>query len=277
MANAPTENDQLLQSSPSGSPAENNQSNVCGINCRAWINWRGSKDGRNVWKGLCSVLLSVSVGAYLYMVSDSVTLVVMGVVFWAKLLIEIWGQDTPTWAAPGTLTLFVLVYVFGIPSVLLLFGYCRDVDVEFPYREPLALVMYLFGSFYSLGYEVHRFRWKAEPGNKGKLHTIGLARLSMHPNYFGDLFTYTAWGLATGTRCATSLAPASLWYFTLFVCPNSDAYLAQRYADEFPAYAASTASLIPGLRNKTAARILAWAGLALSIYLGMSCGAACGM
>ena len=46
---------------------------------------------------------------------------------------------------------------------------------DFPHRETAGLALYLFGSSYSLGYEVHRFRWKARPENQGKLHTVGLA------------------------------------------------------------------------------------------------------
>ena len=131
---------------------------------------------------------------------------------------------------------------------------------DFPHRETAGLALYLFGSSYSLGYEVHRFRWKARPENQGKLHTVGLAthcipvkarpgrqaqldvagypalatirlrrraflhrRYCIHPNYFGDLFTYGGWGLACGTQCAMSLSPVSLFYLTLFVAPNSDA------------------------------------------------------
>jgi len=148
---------------------------------------------------------------------------------------------------------------------------------DFPHRETAGLALYLFGSSYSLGYEVHRFRWKARPENQGKLHTVGLATYCIHPNYFGDLFTYGGWGLACGTQCAMSPALLSLFYLTLFVVPNSDAYLAQKYPDEFPAYLAKTARLIPGVRSKAAAHALAWAGLLVSFYMQINCGPACGM
>ena len=42
--------------------------------------------------------------------------------------------------------------------------------------------------------------------------------------------------------------------FVLFVVPNSDTYLAQRYPEEFPAYAAQTATLIPGLHSAVASQ-----------------------
>jgi protein-S-isoprenylcysteine O-methyltransferase Ste14 len=253
---------------------------TCGVNCGAWVGWRGSSlENRTAWKAVCSALLCAYTGWYFTMVGDSAALIVIGAVWAAKLLVEIWGQHTPTWACPGTAKLFVAVYVLGLPCFVYLFGGCRGGPnkVDVPHREAVALLLYLFGSGYSLWYEVHRFRWKARPETKGRLHTIGLAQFCIHPNYFGDLFTYTGWGLAAGTRCALSVTPASFWYLILFVVPNSDAYLAERYATEWPAYAARTATLIPFLRNKTAMSALAWLGLVVSIYLQLDCTAACGL
>ena len=158
-----------------------------------------------------------------------------------------------------------------------MFGSCRIVDLEMPYREYIGLAMYLFGSSYSLGYELHRFAWKARPENKGRLHTVGLAAYHIHPNYFGDLFTYGGWGLAAGTACALSIAPIQFFGMVYFICPNSDAYLAQRYPDEFPAYAAATATYVPGLAHKTLSYVLAWLSLGLAMWMEMSCGPACGL
>ena len=250
---------------------------VCGNDCRDWTNWRSSIGGRQTWKAVCSVMLVSNCAWYLSAVLDSMTLLTIGTIFMLKLLTEIWGQDTPTWACPGGWQLFIVVYIVGIPSIVYLMGFCRVQDVDFPFREPVALALYLFGSAYSLSYEVHRFLWKARAENKGRLHTVGHARLCMHPNYFGDLFTYTGWALAVGTRCALSLGPAQLCYLIFLVIPNSDAYLARRYPSDFPAYAASTASLIPGVRSRPVSIVLAWAGLAASLYLQMSCMASCGM
>ena len=51
-----------------------------------------------------------------------------------------------------------------------------------------------------LGYELHRFAFKARPQNKGRLHTEQLASLSIHPNYFGDLFMFTGMALVIGNK-----------------------------------------------------------------------------
>ena len=62
-----------------------------------------------------------------------------------------------------------MVYVFGIPSFVYLFGGCRaGLRLDFPGREIVALVLYVFGSCYALGYEMLRFRWKALPENQGR-------------------------------------------------------------------------------------------------------------
>lgn len=219
---------------------------------------------------------------------------IMGIVFMVKALIETWGQDTPTFLCPGTFKVFFLSYVLGLPGLFWQYANCTKADISFPAlwcgdgvdtseceranRQWVGLALNFFGSIYSLSYEMHRFWWKAKPENQGKLHTTGLAALCIHPNYFGDLFTYTGWGLVSGTWCTQSLPLVSLGALVLLVVPNSDAYLAERYATEFPAYAEKTATLIPFVHNQRVLRILAWGGIAASIYiLIFSCPGACKM
>lgn len=194
---------------------------------------------------------------YFYLVGSSPTLCLIGAVFLIKLLIETWAQHTPTWVCPGTWLLFTLVYGTGFPYVISTFAYCRKTtDIQFPYRDAVAISLYLFGSAFSLSYEVQRFLWKAREENKGKLHTVGLAALCVHPNYFGDLFTYTGWALAAGTMYSMQLTFFMIFAFDIFTIPNSDTYLAQRYPEEFPAYAAATPTLIPFVHSKTVLTIL---------------------
>eukprot|EP00929_Paragymnodinium_shiwhaense_P053754 TRINITY_DN26926_c0_g1_i6.p1 TRINITY_DN26926_c0_g1~~TRINITY_DN26926_c0_g1_i6.p1 ORF type:complete len:211 (-),score=10.21 TRINITY_DN26926_c0_g1_i6:101-733(-) len=194
-----------------------------------------------------------------------------------KFLVEIWGQETPTWICPGGPFMFFVIYVLILPGIIYADGLCtRNGDITFAYRDVLGAVLFLGGSLYSLSYEVGRFRWKKLEENKGKLHTQGLAKHCIHPNYFGDLFTYSGWALAAGTTCALSVPAGMVWSFVLFVCPNSDAYLGQRYWKEFPAYAETTATLIPGVHSKVANQILAWGCFIVSIWLGGACAGQCG-
>ena len=95
---------------------------------------------------------------YFYWVRSSTVRYVPGICFLMKLLIEIWGQHTPTWVCPNQWVLFFLVYVVGIPWVIGVYGYCTKVeDIVFSSRDALGLVLFLFGSSYSLSYEAHRF------------------------------------------------------------------------------------------------------------------------
>eukprot|EP00811_Abedinium_folium_P003791 NODE_13488_length_1162_cov_28.178744.p1 GENE.NODE_13488_length_1162_cov_28.178744~~NODE_13488_length_1162_cov_28.178744.p1 ORF type:complete len:273 (-),score=38.34 NODE_13488_length_1162_cov_28.178744:225-1043(-) len=251
-------------------------SNRC-WNCGNWVKWRGSRENRTSWKVVCTFLFLVEFAGYFDMVLDSIALLFMGGVTFVKIVVEIWGQDTPTWVCPGTWLLFIVIFFLGYPTIVSCYGYCRKaVDYDFPGRDWIAVALFLFGSCYSLSYEVHRFQWKAKPENKGKLHTTGLAAYCIHPNYFGDLFTYTGWGLATGTYYGLSPSVMMIWSFAVFIMPNSDAYLAQRYPEEFPAYAEKTATLIPFLRSKCALHTIGWVVLAASLYLEYIGSAACG-
>ena len=131
-------------------------------------------------------------------------------------------------------------------------------------------------STYSLGYETHRFWWKAKPENKGKLHTSGLAAYCIHPNYFGDLFTYTGWAIVSGTMCNLQIVLWQPAVFFYLVMPNSDAYLAQRYSKEWPSYAEKTARLIPFVSNKYAEGAIAVVTCAACLYCGSQCTNHCG-
>ncbi|CAE6959708.1 unnamed protein product [Symbiodinium natans] len=203
---------------------------------------------------------------------------IIGGLFTSKVLVTIWGQETPTWFCPASFGLLFVIYVIGLPTLAYMFGVCTmNPDIRFPGRDQVGLGLYVGGSLYSLAYEVGRFRWKARPEHKGKLHKEGLAAWSIHPNYFGDLFAYTGWGLASGTTCAVSIPIFMIFTFVFVIMPNSDSYLAQRYPEEFPAYAAQTATLIPGLHSKALSKFLAWVACFISIYYWCyTCPVACG-
>ena len=196
---------------------------------------------------------------YFLWVKQSTALCVIGGFFLIKALIEVWGQQTPTWICPGSVCMLLVIYIGIIPTVAYMYGYCTMAsDINFKGRDIVGMTLYFGGSFFSLAYEVGRFQWKARPENKGKLHTVGLAAWCIHPNYLGDLFTYTGWALACGTSCAVSIPIFMVWTFMFAVVPNSDNYLAQRYPLEFPAYAEKTLQLsFQDFIPKLSARFLA--------------------
>ena len=282
-------------------PTATSELRVCGSDCRAWTDWRGSsQDNRVAWKAVCSVLLLGYGAWYFSLVADSATLLIIGAVWVIKLVVEIWGQHTPTWACPGSWQLFLVVYALGLPSVVWMFGACRVVDVyAAPSTRALSVrdswawrvagtshtarrpawrctssaraTRWATRSIASAGRRGPRtrasctpsasprtaYRSKQGPADKRSLTLLATLRwlrfvctdarflllpfrsliplphysspfflhrrYCIHPNYFGDLFTYGGWGLACGTQCAMSPALLSLFYLTLFVVPNSDA------------------------------------------------------
>ena len=257
-------------------------SKICSIHAcgHDWISsthWRTtSLNNRIMWKVLSTLLLITYCTWYLYTVMDSPVLTFMGGVFLLKLLIEIWAQHGPTWIAPSTWPLLIFAHTLLMWETRM-FGTCRVGDVALPYRETFALALYCFGSSYSLSYELHRFWWKAQPENEGRLHTTGLARYCVHPNYFGDFFTFLGWGMAAGTLCAMSFAPMSLHWVIFMLIPNSEAYLAQKYPDEFSFYLARTAPLIPGVRSGSVMKAIGLIGTVVGMVGMLYCGEACGM
>jgi len=249
---------------------------ACGIDCAKLLAWRGTGSNRTFWKAMCSAALSFWFALYFWAVQESWSLCFVGALSCVKFLVEIWGQDTPTWVCPGGWPMFLLVYTLGFPGVGYYCSACvRHPDLLIPHREIAGVFFFLFGSGYAMSYELSRFAWKKCEENKGKLHTVGHASLCIHPNYLGDLFTYTGWALCCGTSCVLSAPIFMVWMFVLFVCPNSDAYLASRYPDQFPSYAARTATLLPGLRGGVASSVVAWACFVLACFASMRCPEQC--
>eukprot|EP00929_Paragymnodinium_shiwhaense_P107767 TRINITY_DN74129_c0_g1_i1.p1 TRINITY_DN74129_c0_g1~~TRINITY_DN74129_c0_g1_i1.p1 ORF type:complete len:271 (+),score=23.78 TRINITY_DN74129_c0_g1_i1:70-882(+) len=249
----------------------------CGcIDCNSLLSWRANTGNRQCYKVLSSCGLATIMSVYVYSRQNFPVMLLIGVLFFLKNMVAVWGQDTPTFIVPGSPALFCLFYFFGIPSAIWIFAGCpASGEISFRYREIVGLVLFVFGTIYSFAYEFGRFQWKKLPENKGRCHTIGLASLSIHPNYFGDLFAYNGWAIAGGSMCAFSISWFQMGMFLWFVIPNADAYLAQRYQKDFPAYAAKTAPLIPFLRSPLVNQIIAWVGFLGSMYAGMQCTAHC--
>jgi steroid 5-alpha reductase family enzyme len=111
--------------------------------------------------------------------------------------------------------------------------------------DGVGLLLYLAGSSLNTGSEYQRHVWKRQPQHQGKLYTQGLFRYAVHINYFGDLVLFTGWVLLT--RCWVLLAVPALMLlgFVFLNVPALDRYLAERYGEEFQAYAARTKKLIP--------------------------------
>lgn len=160
-------------------------------------------------------------------------------------------------------TLFVLLKrkvgyseVLGLAAFIALFeiGFCllgggvlRGAAIPFGWLDWGALALVLAGSWLNTGSELQRWQWKKRPEAKGHCYTGGLFAHSMHVNYFGDTVLFTGWALLTHSALAFAIPVFMALSFVFYHIPALDAYLAERYGDEFRNYAARTAKFVPYL------------------------------
>lgn len=126
-------------------------------------------------------------------------------------------------------------------------GVLRGGAVPLGWLDGLALALVLIGSALNSGSELQRWAWKRDPAHKGLCYTGGLFRYAMHINYFGDTVLFTGWALLTLSPLAFALPVFMAASFVWFHIPGLDAYLAERYGDDFRSYAARTAKFVPFL------------------------------
>ncbi|HVU47755.1 MAG TPA: DUF1295 domain-containing protein [Terracidiphilus sp.] len=106
-------------------------------------------------------------------------------------------------------------------------------------------VLFVVGSWMNTYAEYERHVWKHRPDNRGKLYTLGLFRLTRHPNYLGDLISFSGICLLSG-RWMTAVIPMLMLLGFVFVnVPVLDAHLREHYGEAFDEYAGKTRRLIP--------------------------------
>jgi protein-S-isoprenylcysteine O-methyltransferase Ste14 len=111
----------------------------------------------------------------------------------------------------------------------------------------VAIALFLLGSWMNTFAEYARYRWKQRPENRGKLYTKGLFRYSRHPNYLGDLLSFSGLCLMAGAWITAVIPIAMLAGFVFVNIPILDAHLQERYGSAFGDYARRTRKLIPFL------------------------------
>ncbi len=124
-----------------------------------------------------------------------------------------------------------------------LLAYNRTTPIEM--SDYVAIAIFLLGSFLNTFSELQRHFWKKHPENQGKLYTGNLFSYSMHINYFGDLLWVSAYAIVTRNLYA---APIPIFLFCFFACyniPKLDAYLAEKYKEQFVVYRKKTKKFIP--------------------------------
>ncbi len=141
--------------------------------------------------------------------------------------------------------LLLFMALFEIGLMLIGGGAFGTEPVPFRPFDVVAVVLVLIGSGLNSGSEIQRKLWKKDPANRGHCYTGGLFRYSMHINYFGDTVLFTGWSLLTVNHWTLALPLMMAASFIFFHIPALDAYLDDRYGEEFRAYAARTRKFIP--------------------------------
>ncbi len=199
---------------------------VCGGAIETLGGWIGQ-----TWTATDSVRGGLLLGAaFLYWVRHSVTL------FYLLVRKVEWGEVIG-------LSIFMLLFEVGFCAVGV--GAFRDQAVPLGLLDGMAIALLLFGSFLNTGSEVQRKWWKRHPKNKGHCYTKGLFAWSMHINYFGDTVLFTGWCLLTMGWWTLALPALMAASFIFHHIPGLDAYLEDRYGDEFVDYAKQTKKFIP--------------------------------
>jgi len=105
--------------------------------------------------------------------------------------------------------------------------------------------LFVLGSWMNSYAEHQRHVFKERPENRDRLYTQGLFRVVRHPNYFGDLISFTGLCLMAG-RWYTGIVPLLMLCGFVFVnVPALDQHLAAHYGAAFEEYARKTRKLIP--------------------------------
>ena len=110
-----------------------------------------------------------------------------------------------------------------------------------------GIALFLVGSWMNSWAEYTRNRWKLRPENRGGLYTLGLYRFTRHPNYLGDVISFSGLCLISGRWIAAPIPVLMLAGFVFVNIPMLDAHLRDHYGRAFDDYAAHTRRLIPFL------------------------------
>jgi len=106
-------------------------------------------------------------------------------------------------------------------------------------------VLFVLGSWMNSQAEFARHVWKRQPENRGRLYTLGLFRYSRHPNYLGDLISFSGVCLVSGRWMTIAIPSIMLAGFVFANIPMLDSHLHDHYGAAFDEYAARTSKLIP--------------------------------
>lgn len=109
----------------------------------------------------------------------------------------------------------------------------------------LGVAAFALGSWLNSWAEFERLIWKRQEIHRGQLYTGGLFRFCRHPNYPGDVISYSGIALIAGAWVVACVPVVTLAGFVFANIPALDHHLQRRYGRSFDEYARGTAKLIP--------------------------------
>jgi len=109
----------------------------------------------------------------------------------------------------------------------------------------VGAALFLAGSWMNSYAEYARHVWKQRPENRGRLYTEGLFRYARHPNYLGDLLSFSGLCLMAGAWVTAVIPVLMLAGFVFVNIPVLDRHLREKYGSAFDEYAGRTRKLIP--------------------------------
>ena len=133
-----------------------------------------------------------------------------------------------------------LVFIY----LLLAFSGGRN-PAPFGPAAAIGVALFVAGSWMNTQVEYARYQWKRRPENRGRLYTLGLFHYSRHPNYLGDLISFSGMCLISGAWITAVIPVLMLAGFVFVNIPVLDSHLHDRYGAAFDEYARRTRKLIP--------------------------------
>ncbi len=166
-------------------------------------------------------------------------------IYWLRHLVTLFVLLQRRVVLSEVLGLSAFMALFEIGFLLLGAGMISGMPTPFGLLDWFGFALVLFGSLLNTGSELQRWKWKKKPSSKGHCYTEGLFAYSTHINYFGDTLLFTGWAILAASLFAWPIPIFVTASFVFFHIPALDAYLAERYADEYKVYAGKTAKFVP--------------------------------
>ena len=153
----------------------------------------------------------------------------------------------------------VLVMIVGLPVYVVNFYSTSGWEGEI-LTYIIGIILWGAGFAFELIADLQMWKFKAEDGNKGKIMQSGLWKLSMHPNYAGEILLWIGFfvlGLATSNptlQVLGLLSPIAIWATLLFL--SGIPLLDKRFADseEYKEYRRNTNRLVPWFKKSPLSR-----------------------